>query len=96
MPAVVRLGDDESHACYTTSASANVFANRIPVCRVGDSVCCNLATPPHPTPGVIVDGSPNVFVNGQQIARVGDPTQHQGCGAGSLLSGSPDVYVNGG
>ena len=96
MPAVVRLGDAESHACYTTSASPNVFVNSIEVCRVGDTVCCGLTTPPHPTDGVITAGSPNVFVNSKPIARVGDATQHSGCGAGVLESGSPNVFVNGG
>jgi len=96
MPAVVRLGDPESHNCYTTSGSSNVFVNSLPVCRVNDSVCCNIPVPPHPTDGVIAQGSPDVFVNGQPIARVGDQTQHSGCGTGELLSpASPNVFVNG-
>ena len=96
MPAVVRLGDPESHACHTTSASPNVFVNGIGVCRVDDTVCCALTSPPHPQDGVIIDGSPDVFVNGRKIARVGDLTRH-GCGSGRLLApASPNVFVNGG
>jgi len=95
MPAVVRLGDAESHSCHTTSASSNVFVNSIPVCRVGDSVCCGLSYPPHPQPGVIVQGSPTVFVNGKAIARLGDATSH-GCGAGVLTGASPNVFADGG
>ena len=95
MPAVVRLGDAESHACYTTSASSDVFVNSIGVCRVDDTVCCGLTSPPHPKDGVIVEGSPNVFVNSKPVARIGDATQHFGCGSGILQGGSPNVFVNG-
>ena len=93
MPAVVRLGDSESHSCNTTSASNDVFANGIQICRVGDSVCCGLSTPPHPSDGTITSGSSTVFVNGQPIARVGDSTSHTACGGGSLESGSPNVFA---
>ena len=96
MPAAVRLGDAESHACHTTSASPDVFVNSTGVCRVDYTVCCELSSPPHPTDGVIVEGSPNVFVNSKPVARVGDATRHSGCGAGVLEGGSPNVFVNGG
>ena len=96
MPAVVRLGDKESHKCHTTSGSLNVFVNGIPICRVGDGVCCAIHNPPHPSDGVIVEGSPNVFANGRPVARVGDKTEHEKCGEGKLLSGSPNVFANGG
>jgi len=94
MPKAVRLGDPESHACYTTSGSDNVFVNSIPACRLNDSVCCNLTFPPHPSPGVIVEGSPNVFINSRPAARVGDATQHTNCGKGHLVDGSPNVFIN--
>ena len=95
MPAVVRLGDRESHNCATTSASTNVFVNGQGACRVDDSVCCALTYSPHPSPGKITAGSTNVFVNGKALARVGDPTRHTKCGLGVLLSGSPNVFANG-
>lgn len=93
MPAVVRLGDSESHSCNTTSASNNVFVNGKGVCRVDDSVCCGLSFPPHPSDGVITQGSLTVFVNGKPIARVGDATSHTACGGGALQSGSPNVFA---
>ena len=93
--AVVRLGDNESHSCNTTSASNNVFVNSIAICRIGDSVCCGLSAPPHPSDGTITSGSSTVFVNGQPIARVGDSTSHTACGEGSLTSGSPNVFAGG-
>ncbi len=95
MPAVVRLGDNESHDCDTTSASQNVFVNSIAVCKVGDSVCCGLSAPPHPSDGTITSGSSTVFVNGKPIARVGDSTSHSSCGGGSLERGSPNVFAGG-
>lgn len=93
MKAVVRLGDNESHSCNTTSASENVFVNGKGVCRVGDTVCCGLSFPPHPSGGTISEGSSSVFVNGKAIARVGDATSHTACGGGSLEAGSPNVFV---
>ena len=95
MAAVVRLGDSESHSCNTTSASNNVFVNSIPVCRVGDTVCCGLSAPPHPSDGTITSGSSSVFVNSHSIARVGDSTSHTSCGGGTLQSGSENVYAGG-
>lgn len=38
----------------------------------------------------ISSGSPDVFVNGQQAARVGDPI-----GPDTIVSGSPTVFING-
>ncbi len=95
MPAVVRLGDNESHSCNTTSASPDVYVNGIQVCRVGDSVCCGLSFPPHPSDGTITQGSSTVFVNSKPIARVGDTTSHSVCGGGSLETGSPNVFAGG-
>ena len=93
MKAVVRLGDSESHSCNTTTSSENVFVNGKGVCRVSDKVCCGLSFPPHPSEGIITQGSSTVFVNGKPIARLGDPTSHTACGGGSLEGGSPNVFV---
>ncbi|MGB6427487.1 MAG: PAAR domain-containing protein, partial [Methyloceanibacter sp.] len=41
--------------------------------------------------GSIVQGSPDVFINGKPAAVHGDPT---GCG-GSVTSGAASVFVNG-
>lgn len=48
--------------------------------------------------GIVLSGSPNVFINGAQAGRVGDAVQGHGNGehAGpTLATGSPNVFVNG-
>lgn len=50
------------------------------VARVGDAV----------TGGVIIEGSPDVFVNGKAIARQGDRTT-----TGYIIGGSSTVFANG-
>ena len=100
MPAVCRKGDSLStgHACTGTTTldtpgQGSVFANGILVARVGDP------TVSHPFPPVPVcaphvanvnAGSPNVFVVGSNVARIGDSAD-----AGAMTSGSPNVFANG-
>lgn len=94
MPAVTRLGDNcTGHGCYgprpAVSASPDVFANGIPVHRKNDSWvvhCCG----PSCHSGLLAKGSSTVFVNGLDIARIGDPID---CGSASA-EGSPDVFSN--
>jgi uncharacterized Zn-binding protein involved in type VI secretion len=46
--------------------------------------------------GPAQDGSPHVFVNGQQALRVGDAGKHQGCSnEWKALKGSTGVYIDG-
>ena len=94
MPAVTRLGDlCTGHGCFpprpSISASPNVYANGIPICRVSDSYaphgCSNC--PPHP--GNLVQGSPTVFINGLPVSRIGDALN---CGS-SAMTGSPNVFI---
>lgn len=78
--------------------SNNVFINNLMAFRVTD-----MDTPhgvPVPTPGGIVciphttplaQGSPNVFVNGKPLGRIGD---NFSCGI-KVASGSGNVIVNG-
>lgn len=67
-----------------------------PVTRVGD---CN--TGHDSCPGVpLSSGSPNVFVNGIPVGRIGDPYVTHGCPihkphVPTLASGSGSVLVNG-
>ncbi len=94
MPAVVRLGDIcTGHGCWppraNVEASPNVYCNGIPVHRQGD------AWAPHTCPiipethaGTLASGSATVFVNGKQLARIGDPVS---CGS-SCATGSVDVF----
>ena len=100
MPAVSRKGDSLStgHGCVGTTTlntpgQSTVFANSILVARVGDP------TVPHPFPpnppcadhvANVNAGSPNVFVVGIAVARIGDSAD-----AGAMISGSLNVFVNG-
>lgn len=48
--------------------------------------------------GVLIQGSPDVFVNGQPLVRIGDAVQGHGPGvhAGPVMAtGSGDVFCNG-
>jgi len=94
MPNVVRLGDlCTGHGCFPSrpndEASPDVFVNGIGVHRQGDhwaTHCC----PPPCHDGVLAAGSFTVFVNGKQIARVGDPVS---CGSLAGVTFSPDVIA---
>lgn len=101
MPAVVRDGDSTTtgHGCdaVTTvtgpTGAGSVYSNGIPVETMGNP------TSPHTIPAgpvcvphsaAINVGSPNVFVKGIAIARIGDSTD-----GGAIISGSPNVFSNG-
>jgi uncharacterized Zn-binding protein involved in type VI secretion len=101
MPAVTRLGDiTTGHGCYpptvSIQASPNVFANAKGIVRdspqPGDAYaihCC--VNPPHDChQGLLALGSPNVFVNGKEAGRIGDPLT---CGD-HVAQGSPNVFAN--
>lgn len=95
MPAVTRLGDHcTGHGCWPSrpciSASPNVYVNHIPVHRQGDkwaTHCCG----PSCHDGVLASGSSSVYVNGKQVARIGDPVS---CGS-KVQEGSPNVFAGG-
>ena len=102
MPAISRNRRDlarTGHACTTvigTRASQfSVFANGSAIVRPGDSllphtilVCCPARCVGHRAK--IKRGSPNVFVQGIPVARVGD-----GADMGRMIQGSPNVFANG-
>jgi len=51
---------------------------------------------PHACGAVAVAASPDVYVDGIQVHRVGDADCHSGpCGCGSQVGGSPTTYANG-
>ena len=96
MPAVTRIGDlstgDPCGAPPRPAAqgSSNVYANSIPVVRVGDNYqphACPRSSP-HTTPAS--SGSPTVFVNGKAVHRIGDSIS---CDSKSA-QGSPDVFAD--
>ena len=54
--------------------------------------CC-----PHGVSGVFVVGSPDCFVNGKAVVRIGDALIHDcpHCGTGEAMAGSSTVSANG-
>ena len=95
MPLVARIGDlNTNHPpCnpgHAMTGSPSVFANNIPVHRVGD-----VNTPhgyilciPHVT--ALSTGSPNVYANNLKLGRIGDSYD---CGI-LVDAGSPNVMAN--
>jgi len=95
MPAVTRRGDScTGHGCWpprgSTGGSPTVFANGIPVHRVGDGWA------PHTCPeipethaSVLGGGSSTVFADGQAVGRIGDPVA---CGS-AVATGSGNVFA---
>lgn len=96
MPTAVRLGDictghfrAGPRPCI--SASSDTFINGRGATRVGDTWALHgfgKGVTPHF--GTQVTGSPNVYVNGAQLARVGDTIN---CGSRNA-KGSNNVIVN--
>lgn len=97
MPAVSRLGDQcTGHGCWpprpSTGASPNVFVNGIAAHRQGDAWAAHTCpTIPETHDSVLAAGSATVFVNGKQLARIGDPVV---CGS-SVAQGSANVFAGG-
>ena len=100
MPAVSREGDSltTGHLCDTTTVldtpgQGTCFANSILIARKTDPTVSH-AFPPVPAcvPHVanVNVGSPNVFVEGLAVARIGDSTD-----AGAMTGGSGNVFANG-
>jgi|GEM_PF-520709 len=97
MPAVTKLGDQCSgHGCWPSrpnvGASPDVFVNGVAAHRQGDAWAAHTCpTIPETHASVLAAGSTTVFVNGKQLARVGDPVA---CGS-TCNQGSPDVFAGG-
>lgn len=93
MPAVTRKGDVcTGHGCWPSrpndEGSGNVFVNNIPAHRQGDhwpTHCCGPAC--HDSN--LAAGSGTVYVNGKQLARIGDPVA---CGS-VVAQGSGNVFA---
>jgi len=95
MPAIARLGDPISCGDVEAGGSGNVFANGMPVTRVGPDLTaghCYLPT-------AIASGSGTVFVNNLPVARQTDPIVTHTCPGigshdGTIAAGSPDVFAD--
>ena len=100
MPAVSRHTDTLStgHICTSTTTldtpgQGQVFANGLLVARVTDPTVPHPNPPAPPCPDHVANvnaGSPNVFVVGIAVARIGDSAD-----AGAMTSGSGNVFANG-
>ena len=100
MPAVSRKGDSLStgHICASTTTldtptQSTVFANSILIARVSDPTVSHPFPPAPPCAPHVANvnaGSPNVFVEGLAVARIGDSAD-----AGAMTSGSGNVFANG-
>ena len=100
MPAVSRKGDSLStgHICASTTTldtpgQGTCFANSILIARVSDPTVAHPNPPAPPCPDHVANvnvGSPNVFVEGLAVARIGDSTD-----SGAMTSGSGNVFANG-
>ena len=100
MPAVSRKGDSLStgHICTSTTTldtpgQGTCFANSILIARVSDPTVSHPFPPLPPCAPHVANvnaGSPNVFVEGLAVARIGDSAD-----AGSMTSGSGNVFANG-
>jgi len=100
MPAVSRKGDSLStgHICASTTVldtpgQGTCFANSILIARVSDPTVSHPFPPAPPCAPHVANvnaGSPNVFVEGLAVARIGDSTD-----AGAMTAGSGNVFANG-
>lgn len=87
MPGIVRDSGRDVAGGAIISGSQNVYANNYVVARRGDRVA------PHGRnqhrAAVMAGFSPNVFANGINVCRAGDPAS-----CGHSASGSNNVFVN--
>ena len=100
MPAVSRKGDSLStgHLCVGTTTldtpgQSTVRANSILIARVSDPTVSHPFPPLPPCAPHVANvnaGSPNVFVEGLAVARIGDSAD-----SGNMTSGSGNVFANG-
>ncbi len=100
MPAVSRKGDSLStgHICASTTTldtpgQGTCFANSILIARVSDPTVSHPFPPLPPCAPHVANvnaGSPNVFVEGLAVARIGDSAD-----SGNMTSGSGNVFANG-
>jgi len=99
MPGVVRVGDTltTGHICAATTtlggaAQSTVSANGVLAAVVGAPT---VAHPFPPAPACVPHvaafnaGSPNVFINGIAVGRIGDSAD-----AGAMISGSGTIIIN--
>lgn len=87
MPGITRQSADVAGGTLT-GGSRNVYANNLPVSRIGDSVAGH-GRNVHAGP-TMATGSGNVYTNNIRTCKAGDVAT-----CGHSASGSGNVYVNG-
>lgn len=87
MPGIARDAGKDVPGGPIIRGSPNVFANGLPVARIGDNVAGH-GKGPHAAP-VMITGSFNVLTNFIPTCRAGDIAI-----CGHPTSGSSDVFVN--
>ena len=99
MPGIVRVGDKcTGHGCWpprpAIQGSPSVFVNQKAVVRQGDKYAihckeCSDKRPCHD--GAVIKASSNIFINGIEAVRVGDPLN---CGS-AASNASTDTFGSG-
>ena len=88
------------HTCWPPTiaiqGSSNVFAEMLPVHRVGDAyipLCCPTPSGPQCHPVITARASPSVFTNNKATSHIGSST---GCSSMNIMiTGAPTVWVEG-
>ncbi|HOY05727.1 MAG TPA: PAAR domain-containing protein [Saprospiraceae bacterium] len=78
-------GDHPHTGGKALQGSANVCTGGKNLCRTGDALQCQSASP-----DTVIGGSATVFVNGLPAARLGDPCLH----GGTLAEGAQNLFIN--
>lgn len=96
---VARVGDLYDDGDEQAEGSGDVFAEFIPVARLGDLTTGHPCGPGIYPPAPIITGSGTVFANFLPLARVGDLHDVHCCGpschTGSLITGAGTVLAGG-
>ena len=94
----VRIRDRAYSSTFSFYAKdANLYA------RVGSIARCAIDAHgcpacPHPVVGPVVNGSPDFYIDGRPVARVGDKGTHAACCGPNLYTvaaGDPEILING-
>lgn len=97
MPAAGRISDRLSCGDVIKTASADVYADGLPIARLNDITTGHTSGPSSWRSVKINQGSENVFINNRPVARIGDTAEQHcasSCHVGKIQNGSPTVFVN--
>lgn len=87
MPGIARVGIDTAGGLILGGGQSKYFVNNVLAAVVGDAVASH-GLSPHAS-AVMVEGSPNVFVNNIPVCREGDLAS-----CGDAATGSSDTFAN--